>query len=112
MDLKQTMVLIRQEDKTAELESVQRDPGQKRMIVCFLKGSKPYTYSETDVEVLENPELLELDGRAAYVDGMPVYAPGCILDFGKKVRIFQHNNSVRTVDKSSFTLCPEKENST
>lgn len=104
MDLKQTMVLIHQEDKTLELESVQYDELQKQFVIRYLNGKKPYFYKENNVEILEKPEVLDLNGQVAYVDHMPVFAPECILDFGKKLRIFQYNGVPRTVDKSSFTF--------
>lgn len=104
MNITTTMILIRGEDKTAEIESFSHDSSNKKVIIRFSHGSKSYSYSEKNVSIFENPAVIELGGRTAYVDNMPIYEPESILDFGERIRIIQYNGVARTVMPDSFSI--------
>ena len=82
MDLKGTMVLVDGQDKTNEIRLIQHDAISNKMLIDYYKGNKVYSYSCSRVQKLENPKVIELNECVAFVDGMPVFEPQAILDFG------------------------------
>lgn len=82
MDIEKTMVLIKGEDKTKFITSISCGPSPQIIIVEYNGGSS-YSYNASNVTVLVDPESEDLDGRVAYVNGIPVYEPRLILNFKK-----------------------------
>ena len=74
MDIEKTMVLIKGEDKTKFITSISCGPSPQIIIVEYNGGSS-YSYNANNVTVLVDPESEDLNGRVAYVNGMPVYEP-------------------------------------
>lgn len=103
MDITKFMILIRGEDKTAQIDSFTRDEQNKKIIINYNNGCKPYFYDEKNVRIYETPKIIALNGKTAYIEDMPLYEPKCILDFGVKIRIIQYNGILRTVDSAAFS---------
>lgn len=91
MDIEKTMVLIKGEDKTKFITSISCGPSPQIIIVEYNGGSS-YSYNASNVTVLVDPESEDLDGRVAYVNGMPVYEPRLILNFKKLSSEFKFQN--------------------
>lgn len=104
MDLKETMVLVDGQDKTDEIRLIQHDAKSNKMLIDYFKGNKIYSYSCSRVQKLENPKVIALNGCVAYVDGMPVFEPQTILDFGERIRIIGYRGIAKTVLPSTFRL--------
>lgn len=104
MDITKVMILIRGEDKTAQIDSFSRDEQNKKIIINYQNGYKPYVYDETNVKILETPEIIALNGRTAYIEDIPLYKPQCILDFGEKIRIIQYNGVACTIDAATCSI--------
>ena len=98
MDIVKTMILVKGEDKTETVAAVSFDTASRKTQVTYT-GGRSYSYNSANVLVLENPKSFDLNGRVAYVNGMPVYEPRLILDF--KIRIRSSGKRVRTVFASS-----------
>ena len=80
MDIEKTMILVKGEDKTETVSAVSVDTASRKTQVTYT-GGRSYSYNSANVLVLENPKSIDLNGRVAYVNGMPVYEPRLILDF-------------------------------
>jgi len=103
MDIKEVMVLVKGEDQTEEISSIGYDPENGKVKIIYRRG-REYPYNQNNVIIIEKPEVIKLDGQAAYVEGMPVYEPQLILDFGERIRIIQYNGEPLTVRPQSFSL--------
>lgn len=104
MDIKEVMVLIKGEDRTEEIDNIDCDLENKKVKITYRGGSTIYPHNQNNVAILKNPKVIKLEGQAAYVDGMPIYEPQLILDFGEWIRIIQHNGKSLTVRPQSFFL--------
>lgn len=104
MDIKEVMVLVKGEDKTEKINNIDYDLENGKVKIAYRDGSTIYQYNQNNVVVIKKPEVIELDRQAAYVEGMPVYEPQLILDFGKRIRIIQYNGESLTVRPQSFSL--------
>lgn len=103
MDIEKTMILIKGEDKTETVSDVSVDTASQKTRVTYIDG-RSYPYNSANVWVLENPQSFDLNGRAAYVNGMPVYEPQLILDFKIRIRIIQKNGTMQTVKPEELSL--------
>lgn len=104
MDIKEVMVLVKGEDKTEAISNIDYDLENGTVKITYRVGGIIYPYSQNNVVMIEKPEVIELDGQAAYVEGMPVYEPQLILDFRERIRIIQYNGEPLTVRPQSFSL--------
>ena len=107
MDIREVMVLVKGEDKTEEISNVEYDIENKIIEITY-RGGSSYPYSKNNVVINKEPNVIELDGYAAYVDGMPVYGPQLILDFGQRIRIIKYNGELLTVMPQSFSLIKDE----
>ena len=96
MDIEKTMILVKGEDKTETVAAVSFDIASRKTQVTYT-GGRSYSYNYANVLVLENPNSIDLNGRVAYVNGMPVYEPRLILDFKNRIRIIQKNGTALPV---------------
>lgn len=104
MDLKETMILVDGEDKTKDIRLIQHDAKNNKMLISYFKGNRVYPYSCSRVQKFENPKAIDLNGCAAFVDGMPVFEPQAILDFGERIRIIGYRGTAETVLPGAFCL--------
>lgn len=103
VDIEKVMILIKGKDLTHEIRSFEYNPRNRKVQVTYKSGSS-YPYNQYNVTIINNPKIIELNGGAAFVDGMPVYEPKRILDFGKWIRIIKRNGGVFTVRSQSFSV--------
>ena len=103
MDIEKTMILVKGEDKTETVAAVSVDTASRKTQVTYT-GGRSYSYNSANVMVLENPKSFDLNGRVAYVNGMPVYEPRLILDFKNRIRIIQKNGTAQTVKPEELSL--------
>ena len=90
MDINEYMILVRDEDKTDQIESFSRDILSDKIILKFKSTSKQYQYNKENIKIFENPEIIDLNGSIAYIGDRPLYNPQKILDFGEKIRIIEY----------------------
>ncbi len=98
------MVLVKGEDKTEEISNIDYDLKKEKVKITYRRASISYPYNQNDVVIINKPKIIKLDGQAVYVDGIPVYEPRLILDFGERIRIIQYNGKFCTVRPQSFLL--------
>ncbi|EMS72274.1 AAA domain-containing protein [Ruminiclostridium cellobioparum] len=103
MDIKEVMVLVKGEDKTEEINNVEHNIENGTIVVTY-KGGTSYPYNHNSVVIIKKPKVIEFDGYVAYVEGMPVYEPQLILDFGPRIRIINYRGKPLTVEPKSFKL--------
>lgn len=104
MDKKEIMVLVKGKDKTKDINTMEYDIKNKIVNITYIHAQKTYPYNQNTVKILKNPKKINMDGQVAYVDGMPVYEPKLILDFGEWIRIIQRNDDEITINHKSFSL--------
>lgn len=91
MDIRTTLILIDGKDRTAEIEKAEC-VGEK-INIRFNNSFKTYSYNLFHVEKFDNPKIIELNDKIAYVNDMPIYKPEAILDFGEYTRIIEYNRT-------------------
>lgn len=104
MNINEIMILIDGNDKTEEIIEFYYDSGIARMMVTFQHNTTIYQYRCERVRILENPSIVELNGRAAFVNDMPVFEPQRILDFGERIRIIGYHGKMQTINPEKFYL--------
>jgi superfamily I DNA and/or RNA helicase len=70
MDSSKYLVLIDQDDRTDELESIHQDGDY--FVVLFSNSLTPYKYGNSRVEVRENPTVIDLQGRSILFGTSPI----------------------------------------
>lgn len=103
MDIEKTMIFVKGEDKTDTIAAISFDTSAGKTNLTY-KNGRTYIYNSENVVVLENPKILELNGRAAYIGGVPVYEPRLILDFKSRIRIIQKSGAFQTVRPEELSL--------
>lgn len=103
MDIEKTMVLIKGEDKTEAIASVNFDTSIRKVYVTYTNGYS-YAYNTANVMVLENPKSIDLSGKVVYVNGMPIYKPRLMLDFKIRIRIIQENGMTKIAKPEELSL--------
>ncbi|MCI8610636.1 MAG: AAA family ATPase [Clostridiales bacterium] len=103
MDIEKIMVLIKGEDKTDSIIDIVLDVSGRKVQVTY-SGGRSYFYNTNNVVVLENPKSISLNGKVAYVKGLPVYEPRLILDFKNYIRIIQKNDTFQTIRSEELSL--------
>lgn len=103
MDIEKTMILVKGDDKTQSIAAVSVDTASQKTHVTYA-GGRSYSYHSANVMVLENPRSFDLDGKVAYVNGMPVYEPRIILDFKSRIRIISKNGTSQTIKPEELSL--------
>lgn len=91
MDIRTTLILIDGKDRTAEIEKA--ECVGKQINIRFNNSFKTYSYNLFRVKKFDNPKIIELNGKIAYVNDMPIYKPEAILDFGEYTRIIEYNRT-------------------
>lgn len=110
MDIEKTMILVKGEDKTESIIDFVLGICDGKIQITYSDG-RSYLYNEANVVVLENPKSLSLNGRAAYVNGVPVYEPRLILDFKGYIRIIQKSNTFQTIRSDELLLVEDASSS-
>lgn len=103
MDIEKTMILVKGEDKTESISAIAYEAFTGKILVTY-NGGRSYPYNENSVVVLEKPKSVELSGRIAYVNGIPIYEPRLILDFKSRIRIVQKNGVSQTIRPEELSL--------
>ncbi len=102
MDLMSVMVFAKGIDKTKDITSI-KNSNNSKVFVTF-KGNRTYTYDKRDITILQHPKVIELNGRVAYINNIPVYESKLILDFGSHIRIIKHNDEPITICRHQFSV--------
>ena len=103
MDIEKTMILVKGEDKTETVAAVFVDTASQKTQVTYT-GGRSYSYNLANVMALENPKSIDLNGRMAYVNGMPVYEPRLILDFKNHIRIIHKNGTAQMIKPEELSI--------
>ena len=104
MDIRSIMILIDGIDKTEEIQKIRSDAEADRMMITYQNRAQIYSYGHNRVCVLENPSIIDLNNRVAFIGDMPVFEPQCILDFKERIRIVGYNGQAQTVRPGDFRL--------
>lgn len=104
MDINEIMILVHGEDKTDQIKMFSQDNLGDKIMVKFNNMSKQYLYDKRNVKIIKNPKVIDLNGKTAYIDDMPLYNPRRILDFGEKIRIIEYDGNPLIVDPDNFKM--------
>ncbi|MFT3983816.1 MAG: AAA domain-containing protein [Lachnospiraceae bacterium] len=102
MDLQSVMILAKGTDKTKDITNISNDNNGKVLITY--NGHGTYTYNRRDITILEKPKEVDLNGRVAYINKVPIYEPKLVLDFGPYIRVIKHNDDPITISRRQFSV--------
>lgn len=108
MDLETVMIFAKGIDQTKDITDIQNSENDK-VLVTF-KGNRTYSYRKSEITILDQPKVIELNGRVAYVNKNPVYEPKLILDFGSHIRIIKYNDEPITINCHEFSMIEDGAN--
>ena len=103
MDIKEMMVLIKGDDKTEEIQTINHDPENYKIHITYKNGRK-YPYNQNNVIIIADPKVITPNGQAAYMNDILIDDPKLILDFGSHIRIIQHDDTSLTTTRELFSL--------
>lgn len=104
MNTNDTMVLVDGIDKTEKIKEFHHDPKRDTIKILYKNSETVYQYKKDRVQLFQNPSVLELNGRGAFANGMPVFEPECVLDFGEKIKIIGYKGRNQIVNREEFCL--------
>ncbi len=109
MDIKTHMIIFKDEDITDKVDEISKEDYDGEISIFYKGNPKRYTPKSENITILTNPRRIDLNGKCAYIEGMPVYDVQEIYDFGKWIRIIQRPGESgkvesKAVESQSFKL--------
>lgn len=103
MDLNNKIILVKGEDKTSSIQSIeQASPYQ--YTIQFGGKSKKYTYHSDNVQILHRLNTINPADYLVTIDGRPETNVSAMDDFGSIFKVFHKNGYKQTVEKSRVKL--------
>ncbi len=104
MDVREYLILIRQEDKTKDIEFLKEERARQKIYITFSGNPKTYSYASSNVMIRRNPKRLDIDRKNVYVNMTWVDAV-MVLDFGGWMRIFEADQTMHTQMSKHVMIC-------
>lgn len=86
MDINKYLILIKDEDKTEEIESF--DVNKNKVDVVFKSNNTKYQYSLDKVKIIENPTEVNINSCIVFSNGKQLFKISKILDFKSHLKVF------------------------
>ena len=102
MDTNKNLILIKNEDKTDQIDSCTLRNGKWH--VKFYNTDRLYTYSQKNVVWLSNPNIIDHLNCIVYADGQPISGIQSIQDFGAYIRLSFKSGYKKAYISSQLTI--------
>ncbi|WP_102261170.1 AAA domain-containing protein [Mesobacillus jeotgali] len=102
MDSEHNLILIKNVDKTDQIDSLIYTNGKWR--VRFKNNSKFYEYNYLNVTKLKDPKVLKAESTIVYDKDIPCYGLEKILDFGDYVRLIYKTGYKKVVPRTDVRI--------
>ncbi|WP_195783429.1 AAA domain-containing protein [Aliarcobacter butzleri] len=102
MDINKYLILIKDEDKTEEIESF--DINKNKVDVVFKSNNTKYQYSLDKVKIIENPTEVNINSCIIFSNGKQLFKISKILDFKSYLKVFFEDGSYRLYDKKHIKI--------
>jgi len=102
MDINKYLILIKDEDKTEEIESF--DVNKNKVDVVFKSNNTKYQYSLDKVKIIENPTEVNINSCIIFSNGKQLFKISKILDFKSHLKVFFEDGSYRLYDKKHIKI--------
>ncbi|MCT7609752.1 AAA domain-containing protein [Aliarcobacter butzleri] len=102
MDINKYLILIKDEDKTEEIESF--DINKNKVDVVFKSNNTKYPYSLDKVKIIENPTEVNINSCIIFSNGKQLFKISKILDFKSHLKVFFEDGSYRLYDKKHIKI--------
>lgn len=100
INAKSFLILIKEEDRTHEIDSFQKQ--DDTILITFNKSQKTYSYSLDNCKIFDNPKLLS----TCYINNTIICNAELIVQFEKYVKVFfnDKNTELFLIDKDEDIL--------
>jgi RecA/RadA recombinase len=108
MDIYTKLVLIKNnktgelEDKSAEINNLVFNNNE--VAVTYKSTNKTYIYKTQNIQVLEDPKVINLEHVIININGFPVGEYNKAIDFGDYIKLFDNQQQARMYKKSEVTF--------
>ncbi len=102
MNEEQNLILIKNEDKTAQIDSCNQLNGN--WIVRYQNSNKDYTYKKYNITWYKNPKLINHKTCIVFENKFPLSGIVCILDFGHIVKIVFKTGYKKVYNRSNILI--------
>lgn len=102
MDINENLILIKNEDKTEQVNGCTYNHGKWEII--YINNSKVYVYNHNNVVWLRNPTIIESNTSMIYENNHPISGVKTILDFGNYIKIIYKSGYNKTYLASTITI--------
>ncbi|MFW2611017.1 hypothetical protein [Aliarcobacter butzleri] len=102
MDINKYLILIKDEDKTEEIESF--DVNKNKVDVVFKNNNTKYQYSLDKVKIIENSTEVNINSCIIFSNGKQLFKISKILDFKSHLKVFFEDGSYRLYDKKHIKI--------
>ncbi|MEV9498304.1 AAA domain-containing protein [Aliarcobacter butzleri] len=102
MDINKYLILIKDEDKTEEIESF--DVNKNKVDVVFKSNNTKYPYSLDKVKIIENSVEVNINSCIIFSNGKQLFKISKILDFKSHLKVFFEDGSYRLYDKKHIKI--------
>ncbi len=101
MDERQYLIILKGEDRTAEVLSYSLG---LKVDVVFQKALELYKYNYENVTIKENPAAVDITNQAFYCNDLLIYDIKQMLDFSGLIKIFYHSGKSQIFDSESIRI--------
>lgn len=102
MNVEHNLILIKNQDKTEQIDSCKYI--NHKWLIRFYNSNKVFTYNESNVVWLRNPNLIDHSASIVYVNNQPISGINFIQDFGKYIRLFFNSGYKKTYLSIDLTI--------
>jgi superfamily I DNA and/or RNA helicase len=102
LDLDKHLILLKNEDKTSEIESCDLRKGQWQ--IKFYNTQNVYTYKKKNVVWIRDPILIDPSTCIVYENDQAFYGVSCIQDFGNYIRLIFNSGFIKTLKRFELTI--------
>lgn len=108
MNVERYLVLIKQEDKTADVIRYEYQSGLVNVI--FKTSDKIYSYDRNDFKFYKDPKEIDIDQCDVFVFGGHTFNIDMVFEFSEYYKIFFKDNTTRIVPRHQVKLVPKSVN--
>ncbi|MDQ0300548.1 superfamily I DNA and/or RNA helicase [Salibacterium salarium] len=102
MDTEKNLILLKDKDKTQEIESLNFEDG--KCMVRYYNNSKLYTFNEKNVVWLKTPRIVDSTKQIVYSNNERILNINQILDFGSYFKLVFRNGNAKVYLSSDIMI--------
>ena len=105
MNEEEVLIILKGEDKTKEIESYSEINNEK-ISVKFLNKDEAYLYNRSNVLVIKEPEIIDLNDKDIYYNNQVLFSVKKAIRFDKYIKIIFESGGIKLFRYYEISLKP------